>query len=108
MYANNEISFFLLQVNKLLSNYNSIKKRLETNCFRYSGSEFVSPEFENAAQEICATLQNDVNVLRLVLPHGLTTAEDKCIRDIAVNNELSVVNHERYGQEIVFLAKPNY
>ena len=98
----------MLQVKTLFSKYNSMKKRLEANCFLFTGSEFVSPEFENVAEEICATLQNDANVLRLVLPDGLTKDEDKCLRDIAVNYDLSVVNHERYHREIVFLAKANY
>ena len=97
-----------MQAKELESKYDSIISRLEKNCFLFTSKESVSPEFENAAEDLCRTLQSDINVLKINLPGGLTVDEDQCIRAIAINDDLLVVNQKRCGKETVFLAKRNY
>lgn len=85
-----------------------MEKKLWKNCLKVTTEDSARTEFEKVAHEICQNFRDDVDSVRYPLPDGLTPAEDRIIRDIAVSYGLSITNHRRFGKEIIFLSKPNY
>lgn len=88
--------------------YRTVEKKLWKNCLKVTTEDSARTEFEKVAHEICQNFRDDVDSVRYPLPDGLTPAEDRIIRDIAVSYGLSITNHRRFGKEIIFLSKPNY
>ncbi|XP_043469541.1 inactive peptidyl-prolyl cis-trans isomerase FKBP6-like [Leptopilina heterotoma] len=94
--------------NNLESEYNSLMKCLNDNSYSLTGEGEVRAEFISAAKNLCKTLKNDDNVMRTVLPFNLTPEEKSFLADLTANYGLILVHHERYNNEVVFIAKSNY
>lgn len=65
-------------------------------------------EFAHYAREICESLVNNEDLMRLNLRSGLNDRELDCFREQAATLDLSFTTRERYGKVEYYICKPNY
>lgn len=95
-------------MNEKQKKWNEVDRRMCSRMFRNTHEDKQLTEFQRYARNMCQTLVNDTQVLRHVVPEGLTPEEDKCIREEAAAVGLLITKHTRYGKEVLYIHKPNY
>lgn len=102
---NKDIFKEICLANEKYDKYRDMQKRLWSNCLKTDKKEVEVNDFQKAAREMCESFAKDDQVSRQPLPEGLTIEEEKYIREQAAALGLSVISHQRYGKEIVYLYK---